>query len=141
MSTDTQTGRPPVLSVVDLKKHFPLNSGLLGQETGRVYAVDGVSFEIAAGETFAVVGESGCGKSTLGKVLLKFDEPTSGTIRLNGVDITQLSRRQMHPLRTQMQTIFQDPYASLNQRMRAGDIVPSRLATTASYLAHSSGTK
>ena len=117
----------PLLEVLDLRKHFPIEVGILQREQARVYAVDGISFEVAHGETLGIVGESGCGKSTAGKVILKLLEPTSGSIRLKGQDITHLSRRQMHPYRRRMQVIFQDPYASLNQRMRAQDIVAEPL--------------
>jgi len=117
----------PILEVSDLTKHFPITGGLLQREVQRVYAVDGVSFSIAKGETLGLVGESGCGKSTTGKVILKLMDPTSGKIRLKGTDITNLSRGQMHHHRQVMQVIFQDPYASLNQRMRVKDIVSEPL--------------
>ncbi|MBK5927389.1 ABC transporter ATP-binding protein [Rhodobaculum claviforme] len=117
----------PILEVENLTKHFPLHGGLLQREVGRVHAVDGVSFTLARGETLGLVGESGCGKSTTGKAILKLTDPTSGTIRLKGVDITHLSRAQMFPHRRVMQVIFQDPYASLNQRMRVKDIVAEPL--------------
>jgi oligopeptide/dipeptide ABC transporter ATP-binding protein len=117
----------PLLEVRDLTKHFPIHGGLLQREVQRVYAVDGVSFTIGKGETLGLVGESGCGKSTTGKVILKLMDPTSGTIRLKGTDITNLTRGQMHPHRRVMQVIFQDPYASLNQRMRVKDIVAEPL--------------
>lgn len=117
----------PILEVSDLTKHFPITGGLFQREVQRVYAVDGVSFSIAKGETLGLVGESGCGKSTTGKVILKLMDPTSGTIRLKGSDITNLSRGQMHHHRQVMQVIFQDPYASLNQRMRVKDIVSEPL--------------
>ena len=117
----------PILEVTDLAKHFPVTGGILGREQARVYAVDGVSFSVGPGETLGIVGESGCGKSTVGKVILKLIEPTSGSIRLKGKDITKLSRRAMHPHRREMQVIFQDPYASLNQRMRVRDIVAEPL--------------
>ncbi len=117
----------PVLEVKDLRKHFPIAGGLLQREQARVYAVDGVSFSVGHGETLGIVGESGCGKSTAGKVILKLLEPTSGSIHLKGKDISKLSRREMHPHRREMQVIFQDPYASLNQRMRAQDIVAEPL--------------
>lgn len=116
-----------LLEVKNLRKHFPIRGGLLQREQARVYAVDGITFEIGYGETLGLVGESGCGKSTAGKVILKLEEPTEGSIRLKGRDITSLSRRELHPYRRQMQVIFQDPYASLNHRMRAQDIVAEPL--------------
>lgn len=116
-----------LLEVRDLRKHFPIRGGLLQREQGRVHAVDGISFDIGHGETLGLVGESGCGKSTAGKMILKLEEPTAGMIRLKGRDITRLGRRELHPYRRQMQVIFQDPYASLNQRMRAQEIVAEPL--------------
>ncbi len=113
----------PVLEVSGLKKHFPIRKGLLGRTAGHVFAVDGVSFNVNRGETLALVGESGCGKTTVGRTVMRLTEPTDGSIKLDGVDITRLSRRQMRPYRREMQIIFQDPYWSLNPRMSAGDIV------------------
>lgn len=112
-----------LLEVVDLKKHFDLDGGLLASGGRVVLAVDGVSLHLDAGETLGIVGESGCGKSTLGRAILKLTEPTAGTVLLDGRDITHLTRAQMRPYRQRMQIIFQDPYSSLNPRMRAGDIV------------------
>jgi len=106
-----------------LKKHFPIHKGVFSRVSGQVYAVDGVSFEIGRGETLGLVGESGCGKSTVGRTLLKLLEPTEGKILVHGRDITDLDREQMLPYRRQMQMIYQDPYASLNPRMSAGEIV------------------
>jgi oligopeptide transport system ATP-binding protein len=112
----------PLLQVSDLKKHFPVRRGVFGRKAGFVYAVDGVSFSIAHGETLGLVGESGCGKSTVGKTVLKLTEATAGEIMLDGVAITHLSQAEMHPHRRKMQIVFQDPYSSLNPRMTAGEI-------------------
>ncbi len=115
--------RAPVLEVVDLKKHFPVKKGVLRRTVGHVYAVDGVSFCVREGETLGLVGESGCGKSTVARTVLRLTEPTAGTIKLDGRDITHLSKAALRPYRREMQIIFQDPFASLNPRMSAGDIV------------------
>jgi oligopeptide/dipeptide ABC transporter ATP-binding protein len=117
----------PLLEVVDLKKHFPIKKGLLSRGGGKVFAVDGISFHINQGETLGLVGESGCGKSTVGRTVLRLLDPTAGSIRLNGRDITDLSKAEMRPVRREMQIIFQDPYSSLNPRMSAGDIVEELL--------------
>jgi oligopeptide/dipeptide ABC transporter ATP-binding protein len=113
----------PLLEVKDLKKHFPIYKGVFSRVSGQVYAVDGVSFEIGRGETLGLVGESGCGKSTVGRTLLRLLEPTDGTIKVGGEDITHLDAEAMLPYRRRMQMIYQDPYASLNPRMTAGEIV------------------
>jgi oligopeptide/dipeptide ABC transporter ATP-binding protein len=117
----------PIIEVAGLKKHFALNSGLFARNAAMVKAVDGVSFAINPGETLCLVGESGCGKSTVGKLLLRLIEPSEGTIRLDGADITHLSIGDMRPHRKRMQMVFQDPYASLNPRMAAGKIVAEPL--------------
>src|SRR6184192_2610413 len=112
-----------VLEVTDLKKHFPVKRGIIRRTVGQVYAVDGVSFDVREGETLGLVGESGCGKSTVARTVLRLLEPTSGTIKLDGHDITHLSKAELRRHRRGMQMIFQDPYSSLNPRMTAGDIV------------------
>jgi oligopeptide transport system ATP-binding protein len=125
----------PLLEVTDLVKHFPVKRGLLvDREIDQVRAVDGVSFSVAQGETLGLVGESGSGKSTLARTVLQLLPPTSGSVRFEGREIAGLSRRQMRPLRPEMQMIFQDPYASLNPRKRIGQIVgePLRLQGRAS---------
>jgi oligopeptide/dipeptide ABC transporter ATP-binding protein len=117
-----------VLEVDRLYKEFPIRSGLLQRETGRVRAVQDVSFAIGRGETLALVGESGCGKTTVARCILRALPPTGGTIRFSPqegttVDLAPLSRRALRPLRRHIQMIFQDPYASLNPRMMVGDII------------------
>ncbi len=117
----------PVLEVRDLKKHFSIHHGLLRRTAGHVFAVDGVTFSIALGETLGLVGESGCGKSPVGRTVLRLIEPTSGTIKLDGHDITHLTKAELRLFRPQMQIIFQDPFSSLDPRMSAGDIVAEPL--------------
>src|SRR5262249_1341902 len=114
----------PLLEAVDPVKHFPVRSNALRRGPAEyVHAVDGVSLQVAGGETLGIVGESGCGKSTLGRLFVRLLEPTSGAVRFDGDDITNLSRRELRPYRRKLQMIFQDPYASLNPRKRVGQIV------------------
>jgi len=112
-----------LLEIRNLKKHFPVGEGLFSRGKGAVKAVDGVNLSIEEGETLGLVGESGCGKSTLGRAILRLIEPTSGEINFLGKNLLSLSQRELRETRREMQIIFQDPYASLNPRMRVGDIV------------------
>ncbi|MEW2223458.1 ATP-binding cassette domain-containing protein, partial [Streptomyces sp. NPDC006990] len=108
----------PILEVRDLAKHFPLTQGILfKRQIGAVKAVDGVSFDLHKGETLGIVGESGCGKSTVAKLITHLEQPTSGTIRYRGEDVTKLSGRALKAVRRNIQMVFQDPYTSLNPRM------------------------
>ena len=113
----------PLYRVRDLRKWFPLRAGLLGRAVTTVQAVDRISFDVHAGETLGLVGESGCGKTTTGRLLLRLLEPTEGSLRFMGRELTELPYAEMKRLRGEMQMIFQDPYASLNPRLPVGDIV------------------
>jgi oligopeptide transport system ATP-binding protein len=117
----------PLLQVKNLVKHFPIKGGLLQREVGRVHAVDGLSFDLTAGETLGVVGESGCGKSTMGRCLLRLIEPTSGEVWFEGKNVTTLGKDDLRAMARDMQIIFQDPYASLNPRMTVGAIIGEAL--------------
>ncbi|HEY0909415.1 MAG TPA: dipeptide ABC transporter ATP-binding protein [Bradyrhizobium sp.] len=122
------TDTPPLLEVTDLVKHYAVRGGVLRRRIGTVHAVDGVSFSLSTGETLGLVGESGCGKSTVARSVLRLVEPSSGTIQLDGTDITRLGKSELRPHRRSMQIVFQDPFASLNPRMTAGDIVGEPLS-------------
>jgi len=122
-STRAPEGPSPLLRVDDLRTHFPVTRGLWGRTVGHVKAVDGVSLELFSGETLGVVGESGCGKTTLGRSILRLIEPTSGGVHFGGKEVTRLNRNELRELRRDMQIIFQDPFSSLNPRMRIIDII------------------
>src|SRR5437763_11752897 len=113
----------PLPRVKNLMKYVPIRGGLFPREAARVHAVDDVTFDMQPGETLGLVGESGCGKSTRGRTILRLIEPTSGEVRFEGKDLLKLSGRDLRRMRREMQIIFQDPYASLNPRMRVGEIV------------------
>ncbi len=117
----------PLLSVRDLRKHFAVRGGILSRVIDKVHAVDGVSFDIAPGETLGLVGESGCGKSTTGRCILRLIEPSSGEVWFEGADVTKMGPDRLQALRRDMQIIFQDPYASLNPRLTVGAIIGEAL--------------
>jgi peptide/nickel transport system ATP-binding protein len=116
-------GESALLETKDLKVHFPIRKGVLQRVKGHVRAVDGVSLQLAAGKTLALVGESGCGKTTVGKAILQLIKPDGGSVKLNGRELVNLKAAQLRPLRSSMQMVFQDPFASLNPRMRVGAII------------------
>jgi len=118
------TAAKPLLEVKGLRMHFPITEGvLIGRKVGEVKAVDGIDFAIRRGETMGLVGESGCGKTTTGRCILRLEQPTEGQILYDGVDIAELSRKDLIALRRRIQVIFQDPYSSLNPRMKVGAIL------------------
>jgi oligopeptide/dipeptide ABC transporter ATP-binding protein len=112
-----------LLKVENLKMHFPIHGGIFWRQIGKVFAVDGVSFNVREGETVGLVGESGCGKTTVGRSILKLYKPTHGKVFFEGTNILELKRKDMQPLRRDMQMIFQDPFESLNARFTIGDII------------------
>jgi oligopeptide transport system ATP-binding protein len=122
------SAKEPLLSVTELHKHFPIREGLLiERKVGEMRAVDGVSFDILPGETLGLVGESGSGKSTTGYCVLQLMKPTSGSIKFEGTELTELGREELRRMRREMQIVFQDPYSSLDPRMTVGDIVAEPL--------------
>ncbi|EPE95025.1 ABC transporter ATP-binding protein [Rhizobium grahamii] len=131
--SDTVVGNKPVLEVKGLTKRFDIHSGLLGRVSGRVHAVENVSFDLCAGETLSLVGESGCGKSTTGRAIMRLIEPDTGTVIVEGRDILPLGKREMREMRKSVQMIFQDPFASLNPRMTVGQAIAEP------YLEHKMG--
>ena len=122
MRPDAPDGRA-LLEVRDLVMHFPVRSGVFSRVSAWVRAVDGISFDLAPGETLGLVGESGCGKTTVGRAVLRLLEPTSGEVVFDGQDLIAMNRRELRAARPRMQIVFQDPYASLNPRMTVGDII------------------
>jgi oligopeptide transport system ATP-binding protein len=126
---DPHTQAGPILEVRDLRKYFPIRKGLLSRTVGNVKALDGISFDVQAGEVLGLVGESGCGKTTAGRCILQLIPPTSGSVKFEGQELVGLPRRQMRPLRRRMQIVFQDPYSSLNPRLTVGSILREALTT------------
>ncbi|HZU88578.1 MAG TPA: ABC transporter ATP-binding protein [Stellaceae bacterium] len=126
--SDAPTRTRPLIEIRGLRMHFPITEGvLIGRRIGEVKAVDGVDFSIQRGETLGLVGESGCGKTTIGRCLLRLEQPTAGEIFYDGVDIARLGRKDLLHLRRRIQVIFQDPYSSLNPRMKIGAIIAEPL--------------
>jgi oligopeptide transport system ATP-binding protein len=117
----------PLLQVTGLKKYFPIRKGLFAHTVGHVKAVDGVSFDVHRGEVLGLVGESGCGKTTTGRCILRLVEPTEGSVRFEGREVTTLNRRDLRALRREMQIVFQDPYSSLNPRLTVGSMLSEAL--------------
>ena len=124
VTVSTPVGNEPIIEVKGLKMYFPISEGVVfSRKVAEVKAVDGISFHIRKGETFGLVGESGCGKTTTGRCILQLEQATEGQIFFEGVNIAELDRRELSALRQKIQVIFQDPYSSLNPRMKIGDII------------------
>lgn len=117
----------PLVSIKNLKKYFPITGGVFQRTVGHVKAVDGVSFDIFKGETLGLVGESGCGKSTVGRTMLRLYEKTDGSVLFNGVDLFNISKKELRSIRPKMQIVFQDPYSALNPKMTIADIIGEAL--------------
>jgi oligopeptide/dipeptide ABC transporter ATP-binding protein len=117
----------PLLSVQDLKLHYPIRGGIISRRTGAVRAVDGVSFDVFPGETLGIVGESGCGKSTTGRAIIRLENPTEGAVVFGGRDLAGLSTKELRRARLDLQMVFQDPYSSLNPQKRVGDLLAEPL--------------
>jgi len=126
-------GTAPLLEVHDLVKHFPIRSGLAQRVTGHVHAVCGVSFDVLPGETLAIVGESGCGKSTTARAVLRLVQPTSGSVRFRGAEVTTMRGGDLRRMRRKLQIVFQDPYASLNPRMTVHAIIADPMRVHGTY--------
>src|SRR5690625_4298235 len=118
-----------LLKVSHLKTHFPIGKGIFRRSKEFVKAVDGISFKLNKGETLGIVGESGCGKSTMGRSILQLIQPTEGSVRFNGQELTELNKTDMRNVRGEMQIVFQDPYSSLNPKMTVGNILEEALVT------------
>ncbi|HJO90597.1 MAG TPA: ATP-binding cassette domain-containing protein, partial [Anaerolineales bacterium] len=132
MNVNEPLNNKSMLSVKNLKVHFPIRRGILQRQVGAVRAVDGITFDILRGETFGLVGESGCGKTTTGRAILQLYEPTAGEIEFDGVALAHLDSKSMRDMRKRMQMIFQDPFASLNPRLSVGATIaePIRIHST-----------
>jgi oligopeptide/dipeptide ABC transporter ATP-binding protein len=126
-------GSDVLIEIRQLRKHFPLGTSLLGRSSGAIRAVDGVDFDVRTGETFGLVGESGCGKSTTAKLILRLEEPTSGTIRFDGQDLESMAGDDLRAYRRALQAVFQDPASSLSPRMRVAEIVGEPMIGSGSY--------
>jgi peptide/nickel transport system ATP-binding protein len=133
MQTTSLNQTKPLLSIKNLKKHFPIRSGFFSRISAWVKAVDDISFDIYPGETLGLVGESGCGKTTAGRALLRLIEPTDGTIHFEGRDLLKINTAELRAMRKRMQIIFQDPYSSLNPRLTIGNIVGEALKVHGQY--------